>query len=90
MKKFIKENWFKIAIIIILLVVASAYALGQYAYYQKQQTQIQLLDKEEQEELKLKSEIISKIKKRVIELKGLNSKDAQVIAEEVYQKEFAK
>ena len=90
MKKFIKENWFKIAIIIILLVVASAYALGQYVYYQKQQTQIQLLNKEEQEELKIESETISKIKKRIIELKGLSSKEAQVIAEDIYQKEFAK
>lgn len=90
MKKFIKENWFKIAIIIILLVVASAYALGQYAYYQKQQTQIQLLNKKEQEELKLKSEIISEIKKRIIEKKGLSSKDAEAIAEDIYQKEFAK
>ena len=47
MKKFIKENWFKLVIVILLSIVALGYIFSQYANYQKQQSQIQL-DKEKQ------------------------------------------
>jgi len=70
MKEFIKENWFKVAIVIILTMIVSAYALGQYAYYQKQQAQIQL-GKEKQEQLKLEKERENKEKKeKIIDLEN--------------------
>jgi len=41
MKEFIKENWFKIALIIMLSIGVVSYALNQYIHYQKQiQTQV--------------------------------------------------
>ena len=87
MKKFIKENWFKIAIIIILLVVASAYALGQYAYYQKQQTQIQLLNKEEQKELKLKEEFYPMFLK-IQEVKKRSQEEADQMVNDLSEEEW--
>ena len=47
MKKFIKENWFKIIIIVLLSIVTFSYTFSQYTNYQKQQSQIQL-DKEKE------------------------------------------
>ena len=41
MKQFIKENWFRIVIVILLSIITLSYAFSQYAYYQKQQSQIQ-------------------------------------------------
>ncbi|MCK4592458.1 hypothetical protein KAT63_03425 [Candidatus Parcubacteria bacterium] len=56
MKKFIRENWFKIITVIILMIITSLYAFGQYSYYQKQQAQIQLNWEKQESELELKRE----------------------------------
>ena len=42
MKEFIKENWFKIIIVILPSIIIFGYIFIQYNYYQKQQLQIQL------------------------------------------------
>lgn len=65
MKKFIKENWFKIVVIALLMVIAFAYALGQYSYYQKQQRETKLKEEKQETELKLeKARLLTELEEK--------------------------